>query len=306
VNLLVVLLAMLKVQVAVSQFVLMIVNCVQLLVLGKICSDCPSHCKTCMSGTSCTETGCDTDYSRTSSGSCTPDCTANCQTCAIPATCDKCNAGYFESSNTCLNCPSNCDTCTSGTACNPTGCKTGYAYSSSSCTPICASNCNACTTPGTCTTCRNGYILTDAKKCEYSGSESGSGGETGTTCPSRCVSCTSSACEQCADGYALFNNNKECNACPSGSYAQDSICKPCPTGCPKCVSDSDCKEGGSNVAAIVGGIVGGAVVLTVIIVVAIKKKAILGLKNAFTSRSSTYQLTYNHNSRSQSPNYSHA
>jgi len=148
--------------------------------------------------------------------------------------------------------------------------------------------------------------LTSAQKCEYSGSGSGPGGETGTKCPSHCVACDSEAiCSQCADGYALFNSNKACNTCSSGYYAQDSICKPCPTGCPNCTSDADCKEGGSNVAAIVGGIVGGAAAVTAIIVIAIKKKAILGLKNAFSSRSSTYKLTYN-NSRPQSPNYSYA
>ena len=162
-------------------------------------------------------------------------CPNNCSDCQIPSSCISCDGGYYLYDGSCFICPA-------GYSCNgitQIQCSQGqYSPQGSLNCYNCPAGCFACTSSTNCTSCQNGYKLSDGK-CVFSCNV--------LNC-SQCVSGNDSKCKICNEGYILHQDNcyKEvacnrdvclacikkdnavvCVSCAEGYIEHDGKCKKC-------------------------------------------------------------------------------
>lgn len=178
-------------------------------------------------------------------------CDPNCETClpSNPLLCLKCLPGFmlntFASSNLCSPCGVPCKTCSDGNSSICLSCFADEVLLNDTCYK-CKSPCLTCISSsiglGTCTTCPDGYALTNGT-CITVDSKS--------VCDISCAQCMSKAsswtCLSCLPGFALVSGKcahciQSCKVCSSSNVTK---CFECLSGfyldtyTHKCISCSD-------------------------------------------------------------------
>ncbi|XP_053387974.1 proprotein convertase subtilisin/kexin type 5-like [Mercenaria mercenaria] len=122
---------------------------------------CPSKCKTCTSGTVCTE--CKRPYFNFGAvTNCSLYCPTNCKSCSESGNCLACEDGYYSPESRCQNrCYSDCQSCSSLQTCER--CKTGRYNGReldiptnvfyNDCRFSCRSSCEDCSSYNSCSSC---------------------------------------------------------------------------------------------------------------------------------------------------------
>ncbi|GEM_PF-1356768 len=89
------------------------------LIGGKCVMDCPAHCSSCSSSSTCTQ--CDSGYTL-KNGQCVKPCPANCSECNSSGVCTQCNSGYKLKDGACevgsvISCPDDMKLSADGCCC---------------------------------------------------------------------------------------------------------------------------------------------------------------------------------------------
>lgn len=208
-------------------------------------------CKSCLSGSNSTCTGC---YSRSLTGNYIYNPSNN--TCV-----SQCSPGWYLSSAQCEPCLVECATCANSTGCLT--CAKGYFLNSTCYTTCpdkyypddasgsckdCISPCLNCVSNSTCKNCITGYIM-------YNGVCS-------QTCPNTTIS-NGSICIPCSNCQTCANVISNCTSCTSATYLFNSTCLTfCPSGyvgmanlCLPCVSCLTCTTTQSTCTSCPAGLV---------------------------------------------------
>ncbi|CAD8121177.1 unnamed protein product [Paramecium sonneborni] len=130
--------------------------------------NCISNCDECINQNYCTK--CSSNYLLDSNQQCYLECSQNCIKCSVISQCEICQNGYELVNNECqqLTCPNNCDLCSKNNEviiCDK--CKTNYYSNQQQCLPECPSTCRTCDIPLVCSSCLQGFILTQDQKCQF-------------------------------------------------------------------------------------------------------------------------------------------
>lgn len=237
-----------------------------------ICSDVITDCSACQTtsgATTCNTCGNSKFVTSTNSCDTCSNIIANCETCVAgtaTTTCGACVSNkYFNSAKTaCVDCStaiascSNCTTVNGTTQCNECAAKFVVNANTKLC-DACPLNCSVCSSASVCTTCQDGYDLSNGtcsissylniSNCKYPALDS-SGNAICTQCSagygmmtgdqSKCVLCSASSCDVCT---LDADYNPSCANCSSGYAAVSGKCQTCSStlqNCASCSSSTSC------------------------------------------------------------------
>ena len=162
-------------------------------------------------------------------------CVSNCASCLSNYFCEKCNTGYYLTSDgycsttkpSVTTCPDNCISCTSSDVC--TLCAYGYNIQNGACLPNVplSSNCMVGFYPNMCQVCQSGYMVNMAYACMAV--------PTFSCNVTNCWSCEqSNSCSQCLSGYYKNTNGGctklACNVSNCALCSSSTTCSSCSTG----------------------------------------------------------------------------
>ena len=161
------------------------------------------------------------------------DCFQGCHICDLPSTCEQCFPGEcLKSGSSCITTSLECLTCTSSYKCS--SCMNGYYLTNSKCLK-CNSNCKTCSNSDKyCLSCKDGYYL-DSHSC--------------VECQSLCEKCyNATTCKSCKDNSFLYTgkcfqcnvncktkiDSCKCKTCDNGYYLSNYQCLKCDPNCKTC------------------------------------------------------------------------
>ena len=173
-----------------------------------------------------------------------------------------CRAGFYEESDTCLECGSGCQSCNSPTDCSLCAfgarnlgdgtciCNSSYYlnYNENQNAIVCERcdpNCMTCVdSPSNCLECKNGFVANDQNVCECpDGTYPSPDNVRCLNCSNGCGMCTSvQVCDECRDGYFLDSNNRCIYECPVGTFPSVNECKQCSPNCRACTTSINCRS----------------------------------------------------------------
>lgn len=148
-------------------------------------------------------------------------CPTGCSACSSPTQCTSCSARFFLVNGTqCAPCPTGCSACNQGSNSRPvcTACTAPAQLDSTAgrCF-LCDPSCLTCgSSPTTCTSCRDGKVLTSNNTCGAP------------------IGCNITNCGNCTTDLA---GNLVCERCLQGYFPFKQGCVPCKFPCAACNFD---------------------------------------------------------------------